>query len=241
MSELSKNKIKWIRSLQEKKFREAEEKFVVEGEKMVLEALELIPERVELIVHLHEFDPGEVACEKLSCTARELKQISSFQTPNKMLAVLRKERSIIKTDGLVLALDGIQDPGNMGTIIRTADWFGVETILCSTDTVDCYNPKVIQASMGSIYRVKVHYTDLKTFISDTKKPIYGALLNGKNVYETQLATDGILLMGNEGKGIRPELINCISVPLTIPRFGQAESLNVSTATAILLSEFKKNK
>ena len=239
MSELSKNKIKWLRSLQVKKNREAEGKFVVQGEKMVLEALQLIPERVELVVHLHEFDPGEITCEKLKCNERELNQISSLQTPNKMLAVLRKEDSALNMKGLLLALDGIQDPGNMGTIIRTADWFGIETLICSTDTVDCYNPKVIQASMGSIYRVKIHYTDLSTFLSESKKLIYGALLDGKNVYETQLTTEGILLMGNEGKGIRPELMKCISIPLTIPRFGQAESLNVSTATAILLSEFKK--
>jgi RNA methyltransferase, TrmH family len=241
VSELSKNKIKWIRSLQEKKYREAEGRFVVEGEKMVREALDLIPERVELVVHLHEFYPGELSCETLACNERELKQISFLQTPNKMLAVLKKGMNPLTQKGLVLALDGIQDPGNLGTIIRTADWFGLESIVCSTDTVDCYNPKVIQASMGSIYRVNLHYTDLHSFLSDSEKPIYGALLEGKNIYQMDLSNDGILLMGNEGKGIRPELISHIKVPITIPRFGMAESLNVAVATAILLSEFRNPK
>jgi TrmH family RNA methyltransferase len=132
--------------------------------------------------------------------------------------------------------DGVQDPGNMGTILRLADWFGIQSIVCSNDTVDCYNPKVIQASMGAIFRISVRYTDLQTFLSEAKVPVYGALLNGETYSDVRYDTNGILLMGNEGNGISEALLPLVTKAVTIPRIGEAESLNVATATAILLAE-----
>ena len=140
-----------------------------------------------------------------------------------------------------LVLDGIQDPGNMGTIIRTADWFGITDIICSEDTVDVYNPKVVQATMGSMARVNVHYTDLMPVLSTADVPIYGALLNGDNIYDTTFGTEGLIVMGNEGNGLRPEVIKLVTKAITIPRFGGAESLNVAIATAIFCSEINRNK
>lgn len=242
MSELSKNKIKWIRSLQEKKFRESEGLYVIEGEKMVLEALATVPDQIKIVVHLSELNIELNGIEGIPCNEKELKQISSLQTPNKMLAILHKPKGKSVNGPFILALDGIQDPGNMGTIIRTADWFGVDTIVCSKNTVDCYNSKVVQASMGSILRLNIQYTDLREFISEKKLPVYGALLEGENVYDNQLEDKNlILLMGNEGSGISKDLIELITHPVTIPAFGKAESLNVSVATGILLSEFARSR
>ena len=166
-------------------------------------------------------------------------QISSLKTPNKALAILRKPKTSAPTltSGLILVLDGVQDPGNMGTILRTADWFGVKTIVCSEDTADIFNPKVIQASMGSVLHMNVVYTTLETFLSTCDLPIYGALLEGENVYRTSLKKTGVLVMGNEGKGIRPSVRAFINTPIHIPGFGKAESLNVAVATGVLLSEF----
>ncbi len=136
-----------------------------------------------------------------------------------------------------LALDEIQDPGNLGTIIRLADWFGVKNIVCSRNTADCFNPKVVQATMGSLFRVNIVYEDLKTFIEAKNLPVFGAFLEGKSIYKSSLSPKGILVLGNEGKGISSEIEKCITQKITIPRFGEAESLNVSVATGILLSEF----
>lgn len=139
-----------------------------------------------------------------------------------------------------LALDGIQDPGNLGTIIRTADWFGLKRVICSEDTVDVYNSKVVQATMGSLSRVHVEYTDLQKLLQNCGLPIFGALLDGKSIYQTNFGTEGILVLGNEGKGIRPEIISQISDPVTIPRFGKAESLNVAISASIFCSEMRRN-
>ena len=241
MSGLSKNKIKWIRSLHLKKNRDEFGLFLVEGEKMVTEALREFPEIIKEVYtsdHLETFDyKGTVEL----ISDAELSQLSTLKTPNKTLAVLRK---LVKVDasiseGLILVLDGVQDPGNMGTILRTADWFGVKMIVCSEDTADIYNPKVIQASMGSMLRMDVKYTALDTFLSSCQLPIYGALLEGKNVYNIALVKNAVLVMGNEGKGIRPNIQTYINSPIHIPGFGEAESLNVAVATGILLSEFAR--
>lgn len=238
---LSKNIIKHLNALQRKKFRNESGEFILEGEKMVLEAVQLFRGRIVKVYCLSEFsmenDLSEVDFELIE--EKELKQISGLTTPNKALAILRQEVVSVEKNDFYLALDGIQDPGNMGTIIRLADWFGLKQIICSPDCVDCYNPKVVQATMGSILRVRLHYTDLVAFFKQTDLPVYGTLLDGENVYQKQLQRKGILLMGNEGNGIRPELFPLISSPLTIPRFGEAESLNVGIATAILLSEFSR--
>lgn len=236
---LSKNTIKYLTNLQRKKFRAISKEFVVEGEKMVLEALQGQKNAVVKVfgtaTFLEENNLEDVDNEEI--TEKELKQISTLTTPNKALALMRQHTASVAETNFYLALDNIQDPGNLGSIIRLADWYGIQDIICSDDCVDCYNPKVVQATMGSIFRVNLHYVDLHSFLKTSKLPVYGALLNGKNVYQQKLTPNGILLMGNEGNGIREEFLPLITNPLTIPRFGGAESLNVGFATAILLSEF----
>jgi TrmH family RNA methyltransferase len=241
VSGLSKNKIKWIRSLHLKKNRDEFGLFLVEGEKMVTEALREFPEIIEEVYTTCALDTFlyKGAIELISDA--ELSQLSTLKTPNKTLAVLRKPEKVGSniSEGLILVLDGVQDPGNMGTILRTADWFGVQKIVCSEDTADIYNPKVIQASMGSMLRMDVTYTALDTFLSSCQLPVYGALLEGENVYNTALVRNAVLVMGNEGKGIRPNIQAYINSPIHIPGFGKAESLNVAVATGILLSEFAR--
>ena len=239
MLSLSKNKIKWIRSLQQKKFREELGLFIVEGEKMVSEALDYCKNDIQFLcctkdstisLDNHNFETA-------LATDEELTSISSLKNPNKSLVILKIPlKKEIKTE-FRIALDGIQDPGNMGTILRLADWFDVKEIICSNDTVDIYNPKVVQASMGAIFRINVIYCDLAEYLSRSKEPIYGALLEGENIYKKTIAPKGTLILGNEGNGISQKVITLVNQPITIPRFGKAESLNVSVATGILLSEF----
>lgn len=238
MEALSQNKIKQIRSLQQKKCRDEEQLFVVEGEKMVSEVLNSIPDQIEYCIATPDFEAiTHFDIQWYQCNQETLKKCSSLTTPNKAIAVVRKLTFPQQKHSFILALDSVQDPGNMGTIMRLADWFGVNQIICSNTTVDCYNPKVIQASMGAFLRVEVNYVDLKQYLSSTDLPIYGALLEGRNVYEQPLNPKGILLLGNEGKGISQEIQSFITHPISIPRRGMAESLNVSIATGILLSEF----
>lgn len=170
---------------------------------------------------------------------KTIKEIGSLKTPHKFLAVVKKPTLKQNNVDFVLALDGIQDPGNFGTIIRTADWFDVDLIVCSKGTVDQFNPKVVQSSMGSLFRVPIIYENLESYFAKTKLPIYGALLEGKNLYEENLPKKAILIMGNEGSGISDDTQKLIQHKIHIPKFGGAESLNVSIATGILLSEFKK--
>ena len=183
--------------------------------------------------------------------------MSGLRSPQGVIGVFRKsEDSEYSEDSdLILALDGIQDPGNLGTIIRTCDWFGVHDIVCSQDTADCYNPKVVQATMGALARVRVHYTDLPKWLAEQQKPIIGTLLEGKNMYEKPLPKEGIIIMGNEGNGISQEVRKLISLPIRIPSYPKngasehsgksieapevIESLNVSIATAIVLAEFRR--
>lgn len=236
---LSKNKIKWIRSLQQKKFREELGLFIVEGEKMVTEALETCLDDIQFLCHTKDSSIAlnNPSFETTLATDEELKAISSLKNPNKSLAVLKIPAKKEITTEFRIALDGIQDPGNMGTILRLADWFDVKEIICSKDTVDIYNPKVVQASMGAIFRINVVYCDLADYLSKTCQPIYGALLEGENIYQKKIEPKGILILGNEGNGISKPIISLVNEPITIPRFGKAESLNVSVATGILLSEF----
>ncbi|MCO5260799.1 MAG: RNA methyltransferase [Crocinitomicaceae bacterium] len=235
---LSLNKIKQINCLQQKKCRDIQGLFLAEGEKIVSEIIANTPDSIEYIVSTPDYQiDTNKTFHHFVCDAATLKKCSSLKTPNKVIAVVKKMQQKNSNPSFILALDSIQDPGNMGTIMRLADWFGIEKIICSTTTVDIYNPKVIQATMGAFLRVEVDYLDLKDFFSTTKLPIYGALLEGKNVYEQPLKPHGILLMGNEGSGISKELVPFITQPITIPKKGGAESLNVSMATSILLSEF----
>lgn len=239
MEALSKAKQKWIRSLQQKKNRDLELLFVVEGEKSVLEGIFALSSHLEILVTLESFAsqiPSQFHSRTFTVSTKELEQISELKTPNKCLAVFRRPETSLLPNVLSIALDGIQDPGNMGTILRLADWFGVRQLICSKDTVDCYNSKVIQSSMGAIYRIPVHYVDLAEFLRNSPQQKFGAMLDGKNYKEVDYPQDAILIMGNEGKGVRPEIEALFDVPVTIPRYGEAESLNVATATAILLAE-----
>ncbi len=240
---LSKNRLKWIRSLQLKKNRDAEGLFVVEGEKMVLEVTQkhLSDNLVELIVLKDHVDliPENLFEKTKIASVQEMEQISSLRTPNKMLAVVRIPAMMEPETVRTIVLDGVQDPGNMGTILRLADWFGISQLICSPDTVDCFNSKVVQASMGAIFRVRVYYLDLTTYLKHVNQPIFGALLEGKPYRTVEYPENAILIMGNEGKGIRPENIPLIQTAVTIPKFGEAESLNVAAATAILLAEMVK--
>tara|TARA_R110002073_G_scaffold279026_1_gene443172 strand:+ start:461860 stop:462585 length:726 start_codon:yes stop_codon:yes gene_type:complete len=240
---LSKNQLKLITSLQQKKYRIQHGLFVAEGVKVVNELLNSKTQLEQLFcTAIFAQELGNYNPEIIS--DRELKKISNLKTPNKVLGIFKiPAQKQLAARGLTVVLDTINDPGNLGTIIRLCDWFGIEQLVCSSNTVDCYNTKVVQSTMGSLSRVTVVYTDLTAFLETTTLPIYGALLEGENVYHTQLPSNGILVMGNESNGISEEVEKLITHKITIPRFGnlkQTESLNVATATGILLSEFKRN-
>jgi len=239
---LSKNQIKLITSLQQKKHRFTHQMFFAEGIKVIQELLESNFELVHLYTTQNDFEQVSNV-KKVLVNESDLKKISALSTPNTCLAVFKipAEKQIVEK-GLILALDSIRDPGNLGTILRLCDWFGIGQIICSKDAVDIYNPKVVQATMGSIARVNVNYIDLETFVSQTKLPVFGTFMDGNNIYKTELPQEGIIIMGNEANGISPELEKLIKNRLTIPRFGtiqKTESLNVATATAIVLSEFRR--
>ena len=247
---ISKNKIKYIRSLELKKNRNKERKFVAEGFKVVDDLLALQP--ADLIVATQEWLHGKHFADQtevIEVTEEELKKVSFLQHPQQVLAVFRQATSgdySINTSELSLALDGVQDPGNLGTIIRIADWFGITHIYCSQDTADVYNPKVVQATMGSIARVKVEYGNLLALVESLPAdvPVYGTLLDGDNIYQQTLENRGLIVMGNEGKGISPALAKKVNRKLLIPNFPEgratADSLNVAIATAITCSEFRRN-
>lgn len=237
MENLSKIKIKLIRSLRSKKNRDLEQLFVVEGEKIILELLNETPEIVEFICTTDanfSFEGSYLVSD------RSMKEISSLSNPGELLAVVRFPKMDVPSNGLIIALDGIQDPGNLGTIIRTADWFGVTKIVCSLDTVDCFNSKVVQATMGSLFRVSIEYVELTEYLSQNRLPVYGALLDGQNMYAAPLERSGILVIGNEGKGISDAVKPFITQPIFIPKFGEAESLNAAMAAGIILAEYRRN-
>ena len=271
MEKISKAQVKIVRSLQQKKFRDELGLFVAEGDKCVSE----LSKSFELV---HLYREGENA------TRTEIEQMSGLRTPQGVIGVFKKRetsptpsirRGALSLEGrdgarfLILALDGIQDPGNLGTIIRTCDWFGVHDIVCSLDTADCYNPKVVQATMGALARVRVHYTDLPKWLEEIKNReseirIYGTLLEGKDMYEVLQSVspkDGltatrsysnavlqqrgheVIIMGNEGNGISQRVRELVTHPIRIPSYPKnaetSESLNVSIATAIVLAEFRR--
>jgi len=238
---ISKRQTKLITSLNKKKYRDAHNLMVAESPKVIRE---LISEGLEL-VELYTTDPANwSSIPHTEITESYLKKISTLKTPDNALAVFKKPiiPEISKT-GLTVALDGIRDPGNLGTLIRLCDWFGVVDLVCSQDTVDCYNPKVVQASMGSIARVHIHYVDLKIFLQESTRPIFGGFMDGVSIYRLDLPKDGLLVLGNEANGIRPEIEKLITQRIAIPQYGEnkrTESLNVATAGAILLNEFRRN-
>lgn len=251
---LSKNKIKFIQSLERKKVRDREKLFLVEGDKMVNEAIRS-GYRVELLCATERFlisngiTPG-AATEIIVVINDELERASLLKSPQNALALVKIPDYQFRNDSLghtlSLALDCIQDPGNLGTLLRIADWFGIEQVLCSEDTVDCYNPKVIQASMGAIFRIKIFYLDLKKTLSEAGRrglPVFGTFLDGEIIYKQDLSRVGILVMGNEGNGISPQVEEVITQRLFIPSFpeGQknSESLNVAAAAAVCCAEFRR--
>ena len=249
---ISRNLAKYIHSLEQKKNRKKENAFVAEGPKTVEELLHrfrpLVVVGVSSWMDTQAWD-RVAACERHTVTQEELERISFLQHPQQVMAIfaLPEQPASFEIDStqLYIALDGVQDPGNLGTIIRIADWYGIHTILCSETTADAYNPKVVQATMGSIARVRMIYTPLQPLFSKLPPdyPIYGTLLQGENIYATPLTGHGIIVMGNEGNGIGEETQRHITRRLTIPRFcaGEGpESLNVAIATAIVCSEFRRS-
>lgn len=245
---LSKTYTKYIQSLHHKKFRDAENAFIAEGSKVVMELLsssKIVCEHIlgkadwlsenESLIRTHYKGPLEIV------DNFELEKISALSTPNQVLGIFKKlKQGPINVAGQIsLALDTIQDPGNLGTIIRIADWFGVTNIICSDNCADMYNPKVIQSTMGSFGRVEVLYTNLVDFLNrNSTVPVYAAALNGKSVDEIKGLKEGILLIGNESKGISAELMQMATEKITIPKFGMAESLNAAVATGIILSHLR---
>ena len=238
---LSKNHIKLITSLQQKKYRQKHKLFVAEGVKVVDELLNSTF-KLEQLFATDEYNSSFE--NTITVSTIELKKISQLKSPNKVLGLFKiPELNSESNSGLIVALDAINDPGNLGTIIRLCDWFGVSKLVCSKDTVDCYNQKVVQASMGSLARINISFVDLKEFLNATKLPSFIADMDGENVYESSLPKEAILIMGNEANGISEEIREIVDSKISIPRFGEVqetESLNVATATAILLSEFKRN-
>lgn len=236
---LTNNQKKRIIALQQKKFRKLEGSFIVEGRKLVKE-LVASDCAIEAIYGTETLNGVDVEL----IDAKTLKSISSLKNPDNFLAVakIKEAKSVDFESGLTIALDNISDPGNLGTIIRTADWFGVKQIVCSNDCVDIYNPKVVQASMGAIFRVNIVYSDLSEVLSDSTLTVYGAFMNGENIYSQPSIEikNAVLLMGNEANGISEGLEQTVDTKITIPKAGESESLNVSTATAILCSEFLRN-
>ena len=244
---LSKSQINLLKSLQQKKFRREHGLFIVEGHKSITEFINSAY-TVEAVYHTPSFDSKVLKLSQkinyCEISVTELEKVSSLKTPQDALALIKIPKwPVLQYEQLKgkfsLVLDGIQDPGNMGTIIRIADWFGIDHIICSDDTVDAYNPKVVQACMGSLARVKVHYTSLTEFLPEIKLPTFGALLDGANIYDTDFGKEGLIVMGNEGNGLRPEVQKLVNKAITIPRIGKAESLNVAIAAALFCSEITR--
>ena len=243
---IGKNTIKWVHSLEMKKNRKREGLFVAEGPKVVGDLLSRF--RLHSVFATDEWTGGDsigadVRVERVDDDT--LRRLSFLQHPQQVVAVMemnKEEKVEVDADRLTIMLDGVQDPGNLGTIIRIADWFGIDSIICSPETADAYNPKVVQATMGSLGRVRVTYCPLPPLLSSLPEaiPIYGTLLDGKDIYQSELTRGGVIIMGNEGNGISEEVRRMVTRPLLIPRFRQgesAESLNVAVATAITCSEF----
>lgn len=242
---LSNSQIKHIVSLKQKKFRTEHQQFVVEGVKLVNE---LLASDLE-VVGVYTTDNSVINSDATVISEQQLKKISNLETPNKVLAVAKIPKhdfSIAETQNkLMLALDNISDPGNLGTIIRTAAWFGIDTVICSQNTVDAWNPKVVQATMGALFRTNVIYTDLEKVVAELRQnniPVYSTALDGENIYETTLTANGLIIIGNESHGVAENLLQLASKKLHIPSFskGVAESLNAAVAAGVVCSEFKRN-
>ncbi|MDL2262790.1 RNA methyltransferase [Bacteroidales bacterium OttesenSCG-928-I21] len=254
MQELSKAKISLIKSLSIKKYRQQHQLFIAEGAKIVEEILES-NFNLRYLIHNENWQANstKTSFEEIIATNNELKKITNLKTPQNVIAIVEipnYETEVLSLKNkLSIAIDNIQDPGNLGTIIRICDWFGIENIICSKNSVDIYNPKVIQATMGSFLRVKTHYKDLHQYITSykdiTNRPCYGTFLEGENIYKMTNKNTGLLVFGNEGQGISSNIEKLIDKKISIPAFNpeidHSESLNISIATAIVCSEFRRDK
>ncbi|MDD4516012.1 RNA methyltransferase [Massilibacteroides sp.] len=248
---LSKAKTKYIRSLELKKFRNEYKTFVAEGNKLVADMLPFFD--CELLIARPSWmaTQGDIpANELLVAEDGDIEKASLLKSPQDVIAVFRQPtyqiNAVNPKENLVLMLDGVQDPGNLGTIIRLADWFGIEHLICSSDSADVFNPKTVQATMGALSRVKVHYTNLPEYLNTQSEiSIYGTYLDGENLYSKELYCSGIIIMGSEGNGIRPEISPFVNERLYIPNYPAdqttSESLNVAIATAIICSEFRRRQ
>ena len=244
---INNSELKYIQSFAHKKHWAEESVFIVEGPKM-LEELLASDWVIRKIMALPDWiqSQGHLPAEVVEVDDIMLGRLSLLQTPNKVIALVEKKKETALADfknTATLLLDGIQDPGNLGTIIRTADWFGIKQMVVSVDTAGWYNPKVLQSTMGSCFRVNIHYMELDQLLASNQKsskplPVYGALLSGKSIHSLQLEAANFILIGNESKGIRENLMPFISDPISIPRIGEAESLNAAVAAGIILSHFK---
>lgn len=244
---LSRNIAKYVKSLQFKKYRKQHQAYLAEGTKIVLEVLKAdvslshLLATTQFLEQYPQYREGDYQLVEVS--AEELRQLGSLQQNQSVIAVVSmpgSQQEPSSATGWLLALDGINDPGNLGTIIRIADWYGISHVLCSPETVDAYNPKVLSASMGSFLRVQLHYGALEEQLPALDLPVYGAVLAGESVYQTAFAERGILLIGSESHGIRQDLLPLLQHRVTIPRKGQAESLNAGVATAILLDNLARS-
>lgn len=240
---VSNKQLKLLNQLKQKKNRIDFKLFIAEGIKTVHELMEE-GMTLKFLFGTKEYRKKYPQNQAIEITESELKKASSQKNPNQVIGIFEiPENSEVLQSGLSLVLDDINDPGNLGTIIRLSDWFGVDRLICSENTVDCYNPKVVQASMGSLARVSIVYTDIIEFLENIDQPVFGTFLEGKNIYQTKFPKEGVLVMGNEANGISSKIEKLISEKITIPQFGKVqrtESLNVATATAIFLSEFRRN-
>ena len=244
---ISKNQVKFLKSLHQSKYRRKEKLFLAEGVKIVDEFIKS-NYSIKTIYAIEEWvdNNADVFDNINEVSLKELHSISLLKTPNQVLAVVEfpEDKNIVFDEGdLILALDTIQDPGNLGTIIRIADWFGIKKIICSKETADALNPKVVQATMGALTRVDMEYTDLPSWIAklpDTT-PVYGTLLDGENMYDTDLSNDGVIVVGNEGNGITSEVQKVLTHRIKIPAYGNSmmESLNVAIATSLVCAEFRR--
>lgn len=243
---LSKNQIKLINNLKTKRYRSKHKLFIAEGVKVIKEFLKSDYELDALYttVDIFSVDPEKY----FMIDETQLKKISCLKTPQIALALFKISSETFEVEDentaqshLKLVLDGVRDPGNLGTIIRLCDWFNVDELICSSDTVDCFNPKVVQATMGSLSRIDVSYTDLKDFFKHNTLPVYGAFMDGEPIYTSDVSQNAVIVMGNEAQGISKEVTRFIQKRVSIPQFGNpvVESLNVATATSILLNEFKR--
>jgi len=254
---ISHQQIKYITSLHQKKYRNEHKSYIIEGNKIVEEAIFQIPDKIEMVCYTSKSEKMARLLNKLKdvkfleVSADEFSKISAQVSPQEILAVVKQSEYILSpgtiTSDITLALDSVRDPGNFGTIIRLADWFGIRQIICSEDTVDCYNPKVVQSTMGAIFRVEVIYTDLGMWLLDVKQnnsaQIYGSTMDGQNLYSFELRKPAILIFGNEAKGISENITKLAHANLCIPNYSslldKTESLNVSIATAIVCAEFRR--